>query len=228
MVQNRNSVFLILLVILSISCKKQADPELPEEGKLYFPLDIGKYVIYNVAEINIDAPVSRFDTTRYQLKQINQSVFIDNTGQPCIRVERYWRTADTLPWVIKDVWYHYLGEQNAQTVEENQRYIRLVFPMTETSVWNGNAYNQIGQWNYLYENINQPLTLNNQSLSQTVLVRQRDYANFIEKQDCFEIYAKEIGLVKKQYVDIEIINGDSTQVNRGYMLFQNLISYGVE
>lgn len=220
-------LFILIGLFMLFSCKKE-DGEMPEDGYNYFPLDVGLYTVFNVVEIDIDAAVSRYDTSRYQLKEKLHSVYTDNTGTPCIRVERYKRVSDSLSWQISDVWYFYRNERNAQKVEENMRYIRLVFPLDPNVIWNGNAMNTLESWDYRYENIGVAATINSLDFPQTLKVNQRFNFNFVEYENCWEMYAPGVGLISKQYVVTDILGGDSTQIQNGKLLFQSISEYGVE
>ncbi|HRE74381.1 MAG TPA: hypothetical protein PK798_11140 [Flavobacteriales bacterium] len=224
----RNKLLLFSLLLALSACRREEDPALSDLGYSYFPLEVGKYVIYSVTEIDVDAPISRFDTTRYQIKEKLESVFTDNAGQPCIRVERYRRPTPANPWVINDVWYFYRNERNAQKVEENERFIRLSFPINYDARWNGNAFLPADEWIYRYENIGVSYSNPYQTFSKTVEVNQRFRYNFVEYENCREIYADGIGMVYKQYIVTTINNGDSTSINRGKLLHQYAIDYGLE
>lgn len=222
-----NKILLLVLLLFLGACRKE-DPESIPSGQNYFPVDVGRYSIYSVTEIEIDAAVSRYDTSRYFLKEKLHSVFTDNAGEPCIRVERFWRNADTLPWVIKDVWYFYRNERNAQKVEENIRYIRMAFPVYETTVWNGNAMNTLDSRIYSYGSVGIPYSVGSLNFSTTVQIDHQSSFNNLVNKNGFEIYAEGIGMISKRDVDCEILGGDSTNVQRGIMLFQSIIEYGVE
>ena len=75
-------------------------------------------------------------------------MYIDDNDKEVIRIERYYRDTDTNSWVIKDVWHAQIVNATAQKIEENIRYIKLVFPSEIGKSWDGNAFNTIDYQEY--------------------------------------------------------------------------------
>ena len=227
MVQNKKYLFILLAAFFLNACKK-SDDSVPEYGYDYFPIEVGKFVIYTVTEINIDQAVSVNDTSTYFLKEKIESQFIDNQGRPSLRIERYWRVSDTLPWTIKDIWYSTRTSSIAEKTEENVRYIKLAFPVKEEQSWNGNNYNLLNEWEYSYTIIDQAASIGTLSFNKIIKVEQRNNVNFVEYEKAWEVYAEGVGLVNKRFVDLDINNGDSTDIRIGTILYQQAIAYGSE
>ena len=82
----------------------------------YYPVEQGHWVSYQVQEINFVDNDS--DTLNYQLMEVMGDEFVDDAGLVAIRVERYWRTSDTLQWAIKDVWVTHKLQRRA---DKNRR-----------------------------------------------------------------------------------------------------------
>lgn len=223
----RLSKYLIWFSFLLFSCKKQDNTPI-DQGYGYFPTEVGRYAIYEVMEINIDQAVSVNDTVTYQLKEKIESQFIDNQGRPSLRIERYSRLSDTLPWVIKDVWYATKTTTIVEKIEENVRYIKLAFPVKESQSWNGNNFTTLPAWNYQYSQIGSSFSVGALNFGNTVKVIQRDNFNFIEYEKAWEVYADGVGLIKKQFKDLDINNGDSTNIRLGTILYQHILHYGTE
>lgn len=223
----RISLIVLIFSGLMYSCRKEDQPVV-KMGYDYFPIEVGRFITYEVTEINIDQAVSVNDTVTYQLKEKIESQFIDNQGRPSLRIERYSRLNDTLPWVIKDVWYATRTASIAEKVEENERYIKLAFPVKEDQSWNGNNFNILPAWEYTYSDIGVAKTIASLNFEKTVTVQQRNNVNFIEFEKAWEIYAEGIGLIKKQFVDLDLNNGDTTNIRLGIILYQEIRTYGME
>ena len=208
---------LVLLAIFSASCRKDKPVHI-DFGYGYFPAQQGLYVIYDVDSTVYDP--FRNDTVyyKYQLKEVRESVFNDNEGRPSLRVERYVRNFsanhpyDSLPWRLKNVWYETLTASHAERMEENQRYVRMVFPVNNLSYWNGNAQNSQGDWEYQYQNINQPMDLQVLHFDSTATVIQKDETNLLNRRYYKEVYAKNIGLISRQIIDVYDTKIDATPV----------------
>ena len=129
-----------MMLLLTLACKKEKKAEAVDLGYTYFPTEIGQYVIYQVDSISYNDffnPV-KIDTTHFQLKELVQSHFTDNEGRESDRLERYVRKNDSLPWVLRDVWYQTRTSTKAEKVEENVRFVKLIFPVEVNQKWNGN------------------------------------------------------------------------------------------
>jgi hypothetical protein len=133
------------------SCKKD-EPVYVDAGYDYFPVKIGHTLIYDVDSIVYDdffVP-TRIDTFRFQIREVIESQFTDNSGKPALRIERFKRTNDTLNWNIANVWVANLTATTAERVENNTRYLKLVFAARAGRTWDGNTYNTDDEQIYEY------------------------------------------------------------------------------
>lgn len=191
------------LVLIFAACKKDSAITI-DNGYAYFPDQVGHYVIYDVDSIVHNDFTKSVDTFRFQVKEHFESEFYDNSGRPTLRIERYKRTyPDTsAPWTLSDVWSANLTESRAERTEENQRFIKLIFPVNQKRGWNGNAYNTMDEWEYKYTSVDVPSTLRNLTFDSTLTVKQIDFENLINKKYYIEMYAKNVGLIYKETIDV--------------------------
>lgn len=209
----------IILLLFATSCEKQGEAE--DFYYDYFPIEIGRYVVYDVDETIYDLQTT---SEQYQIKELIESEFTDNLGRPSLRVERYKRATDADDWEIKDVWYFTRTASNAEKVEENVRYVKLSFPVRNYQEWDGNIYNTENEWLYYYDSIGDDRTINGLNFDKTIKVVQRDNSNLIEQEEAYEIYAKNIGLIYRKLIDLDFNNSQIT----GRELSQTVIGYGKE
>jgi hypothetical protein len=201
-------VFFVVFTIGFFACKKDASDPL-DLGYNYFPDDVGRYVVYNVDSFYYDDFNNRIDTTKFQLKEKIQSIFTDNQGRPAIRLERYVKYFnDTVPyasmsWQLRNVWTETKTKTTAEKVEENVRYVKLVFPVNETQRWDGNAQNTLGEETYKYNFFGFPRTVGNIHFDSVLQVDQQNEENLLTKKYYIEKYAKNVGLIYKQIIDVE-------------------------
>lgn len=213
----KNIVFIISLLSL-ISCKEKfSEPE--DFGYEYYPSKVGTWVTYDVTDTQYDVQVI---TEIYQLKELIESETVDNLGRPSLRIVRYWRKTENDPWEIKDVWLSTVTKSTAEKTEENQKYIKMTFPVRKYQTWDGNAYNDYEEWDYYYDSISEPRIVNNISFDETVKIVQAENFNLIQEQDAYEIYAKNIGLIYRKLINLEYQNDITT----GRILYQTLTGYG--
>jgi len=194
--------------LVFLSCKKESQPTPLFMGYDYFPTRVGHYVIYQCDSIVVDPfniRIPPFDTFTYQIKEVIDSVFLNNQGQPTMRIVRYKRTNDSTPWTniltSEKVWTGNLFSNLAKRQEDNYVYVKLVFPMSLNETWNGNVYNTIGQWNYQYTTLNTPATINGIRFDSTLTVFQIKDSSLLNYQYYMEQYATGVGLIYKKVID---------------------------
>lgn len=229
------AVILYLLLVLGISCKKTTTSGSIDLGYDYFPNRAGNYVIYEVDSLYYNDFTSKIDTFKFQIKEKIASSYIDLSGRPTQRIERFYRKSENDTWLLKDVWFANRTSNTAEKVEENIRFVKLVFPLKKGNSWNGNRFNNLGEQNYTLAQLHESMKLGNLNLDSTLYISQRLDSNLIEKKIAYEIYAKHVGLVYKK--DLSIADKDSVvnlnlplelRANSGFDVKYMAIEYGVE
>lgn len=230
-----NSFFICLIAVASAiiaSCKKDKNIEAPLDlGYNYYPTTTGKWVAYDVDSIVYDDFKKTIDTFHFQVKEVIESHFLDNSGRETERIERFHRKSDNEPWQLRDVWSSNRTATSAEKVEEDQRYVKLSFPLKKGRKWNGNAFNSFEEEEYKLENFDQPLKIGTLEFDSTLSVLQVADSNFIEKKFVKEIYAKNIGLIYKKYIHVSdndgSINGDlESRITTGVKYYYTINSFG--
>lgn len=212
---------LIVAVIGSLwSCAKE-DPAVIDLGYDYFPNKAGSYVIYAVDSTVYNSEQSIFS---YQLKEVISEEFVDDTGEPAVRVECFVRHFQTQPWILRSVCVQKRGSTNAERIINNQRTIILEFPMAEGGTWNGNAYNDRGPVTFKYSRLAKPVDIGILEFSNTVTVLQENINNLVNQRISREIYAKNVGNIYRYQKNTETQNN----VTVGYEVEYAAISYGFE
>ncbi|MBL4715359.1 MAG: hypothetical protein JKX95_01900 [Bacteroidia bacterium] len=205
----RKFVFPCILVFLFYSCKK--DPSTINLHYDYFPLKTGNWIIYNVDSIVYDDFEETIDTFSYQLKERVDSTFIDLEGDTAYVLYLFKRTADTLSWNIYKTWTAKLTSSTAEKVEDNLRFIKLAFPLSESNSWEGNSFFNssgddlecYGDWDFEYSNIHKRIDSLKKSFDSTVTILQVDDKPLTNKDYSIEIYAKDVGMVYKKHICLE-------------------------
>jgi len=224
-----NKLLIVCLIVgLSIvSCKKVIDDHVSSNHN-YFGLIDGRFVVYDVFEMHHDDAINVHDTVHYQLKTWIDSIYIDNEGRTNHQFKRFKRDNDSSSWVLTDVWTAIVNGNNAELVEENQRKVKLIFPIRLNGTWNPNAYNNLGEESSTYSRVHKSLSLNGYNFDSTSTVLQKDFFSLVDCRKQWEIYAANVGLVYKYYKDLEIENFDTLSVIKGEEVHYSLIEYGAE
>ena len=222
-----NITLAALIAILIVSCKK--DTNLTDFHEDYFPLNEGHFVVYDVVEINHDVDNAvQHDTMYYQLKTVIGDTVIDNLGRVARKYLRYTRVSSSDMWELKDVWTTILDGTLAELMEENQRIIKLVLPPTSNKKWNPNSFTVLPELEAYYVSIHKPKTLNSLVFDSTLTVEQEDFFSMVDYRRKYEVYAKNVGMVKKVFKDLIIAGFDKTNVQKGKELELTCTDFGVE
>lgn len=216
------SVLLVVAVLLFFvpSCNKKDNTDI-SYYRNYYPLALGHYVIYNVDSIQYrfsENPDTYFrDTIRYQLKEVLTDTFYDNENELNYRLELFRRTDTVSSFNLWKVWFVKSAEYNVQKIEDDIRFIKLVFPPTDGAEWGGNLYvptsdpyRVFRDWNYTFSNVHEPYTLNNLNFDSTVTVLQVDKEDLINKTLRKEVYAANVGMI---YQEWESLTKQKVQLN---------------
>ena len=202
-------LFLFILISSTYSCKKDKSRETVDMGYTYFPEKVGSFVVYDVDSFYYNDFSDHIDTFKFQLKEKTESVFLDNQNRPTLRIERYVRFYDpkkpysSIPWKIRNVWTANRTASTAERVEENVRFTKLIFPVSNSSSWNGNAQNTMSAINYSYLFVDLPRTIGKIAFDSVLQVNQQDETNLISKKFYIERYARHIGLTFKHVIDVQ-------------------------
>jgi hypothetical protein len=81
----------IFCLLLLFSCKKNRElEENPDLGYDYFPLNLGKYIEYDVdSTAYIQLPTADTIIAKYRIKEVIDSIFKDNQNRDTYRITRY-------------------------------------------------------------------------------------------------------------------------------------------
>lgn len=179
-----------------VACRNKTE-ETVDLGYNYFPVNTGHELLYDVDSIVYDDNTGNttIDTFNYQYREVITADVTDGAGRPSQLVERYFRDSDTGEWRRGNTWLLSRDAGSAQKVQENVRFVKLLFPLNDHKYWDGNAYNNRGSEQYTIEYFDQPSTVNGQNYERTLKVLQMEEVNAIEEIRRYEIYARDIGLI---------------------------------
>jgi len=212
---------LVILLFLQTCKKDEYETVNRNIGKTYFQAKIGSYSIFKVQEIIYDDFFNRIDTFKYQLIEVNDTIFDDNLGRKSMRIERSKRNNDTAKWKFLNVWYSNADNFMAERVEENKRLVKLSFPLAEDAVWNLNVFNTDNGLSLYYDFVHQKFPLNSIVYDSTLAVKSETIFNIVKEREYLEIYANHVGLIYRNQVNIDKNN----TIKRGYKYKQTLIKH---
>ena len=195
----------------------------------YFPIEEGRFIIYDVDSIYHSENDNNNDDSVYayhfQIKDKIDSTFIDLEGRANQIRLRYRRDNDTMQWELSDVWTQYLSSTSAYLTEDNIKYHKLSFPINSTASWNGNDSNTEEEEIYFYDYFHEGDVINSLSFDSTLSVIQIDENNYVETIFGNEKYAAGVGMIYKERNDLGKTNG---QVVKGLEYRMVVVDYGKE
>jgi len=210
---------LSLMVLVVYSCSEKKEETVPELGTLYFPLQSGLERIYLVDSLAYDNNTGStiIDTFQYYYKEQIGTSFTNDAGEVGYFISRYYADTPEGNWKPTFRWTAYQNQLLAKQVEDNQVFVKQVYPLNATKNWDGNMYNNIGEQRFRVIAFEAPYG----NYANTVLIQHQNDSNFIELIRKEERYAKGIGLV---YFKFDSIN---TQVSgsRGFRKRYTLIKH---
>jgi hypothetical protein len=216
-------IVVLTYIIALVACTQQTEPDAVDLGYAFFPSQIGATWIYHVDSLVYDdnSGFTTIDTFEYQYKEQITGTYINGSGKTEQLVSRYIKKVDTLNWEQLNTYTLLKTDLNAQKTIENIRFVKLVFPLTLNKKWDGNAYNSLGNEEYVVSTFNTSQTIGSSIYDNTLTVIQKNEDNAVEEIKRAEIYARNIGLV---YLVSDSIN---TQVggSRGFRYRLTLTSY---
>lgn len=223
---SRSILLLLLLAIFVQSCKKDDDetPVALYTGQNYYPDEIGIERTYLVDSIAWDEFTNTIDTFRYYYREVIASHYTDNSGRKTQRIERFLFDSTAGNWVIWRVVAANVTSGTAELLDDNIRYLRLVFPPSLNTSWNGNVHNTLDPLTYKITAVHEPETTPFLQFDSTLTVVQQDDFTLIYDRYAEERYAANCGLYYRYQKDVET-NPSNLQIISGFIYTCRLISF---
>lgn len=206
----------VLLPIIFYSCRKSDSKSYPGDyTRGYFPLQFGKYVVYDLDSIIWDDFQCVRSQFQYQMRYTVADTFRDNENRLSYRMDVHIRRNDTAIWRTHRVVYLTPTATSLEYVEANVRFIKMVFPVSNGTYWLGNAmipafdadYQYFQDWEYRYSKIGETFSTGKAEFPNTVTINQVDRqindpelqpGAYAEKTYGKEVYAFDVGMVYRE------------------------------
>lgn len=229
----------IVATVVFTGCSK-TDTLVSAKLSDFAPMVVGKYIVYNLDSTKYINFGTKDTVISYQVKYQVDAAVVDNLNRPAYRVFRFIRKTATDSWQPDNTFMVVNTGSLVEFVEDNMRFVKLKQPLTNNFSWKGNAFidtysadsevKYLDDWDYTYENVNQPYTVGTTTLDSTITVNQRnetlnDPTNpniYSEVNISNETYAKHIGMIYRFFIHREY-QPPTPGGNPGYAL-----GYGVK
>ncbi|WP_420148385.1 hypothetical protein [Spirosoma sp.] len=202
-------------------------------GYDYFPLETGRYVIYDIQEqqyvINNGTPVNR----TYQLKEVVGKSYTNVMGQTAYRLMRYRRSAENQPWQADSMWSAHAINNEAIRTENGRDFIKILFPVRNLLTWDGNQRNGVDADEYQIRNVGHTYYVSGKQFNETATVVEQDDSTLTSQDKRVTVYAREVGLIYKERIQIQFCTATPactgrSQIEYGIRQVYRINTYGKE
>ena len=226
-------IIIALLILIIGSCKKENEVLMHERIREFYPIEVGNSIIYQLDSTVFINFGSEKVVHSYIIKDEVDSMITDNLGRNSFKIKRDIRNSiDTTKWDHLMSYLITYDSLRVELIKDNQRYLIMIDPIKNNIEWNGNSYintisnpelQYLDQWKYYYSDVNMPFTINDITYPETLTIVQRDDVigdttnkdYYFEVNYSKEVYAKEIGLIHKEFLH-EAWQPANSNSNTGY------------
>lgn len=212
--------FLLLAFTLTValfSCKKADDkPAAPKASQEYYPLQKGKWVIYDVDSTIWDDVLCIKRFYHYQIRHTVADTFTDDKGRLSYRMETAIRKRVQDDWTQHQSFYVTNTEVTLEMNYDRLTYVKMIYPIVENETWKGNVniltkdpiYNFYENWDYKYQYVKYPFNTGFKVFDNTVTIEHIDAATsdpelypevYASRTRSKEVFASGVGMVFREY-----------------------------
>ena len=215
-------LFAAIMLLGMYSCKKSTEELKTVPLTDYAPMVVGKYITYQLDSLVFTNFGTIAEVHNYQVKVQVDALTTDALGRPAYRLFRFIKYNGSPNWIPDNTFWAIHTGNTYEFIENNLRFLKLMQPVREGFSWKGNVYidtrsantdfRYMDDLDYVYENVNQPATVGSFTFDSTITVNQREDSlglpiipetQYAEKTLAKEIYAKNIGLVYRNFLHWE-------------------------
>lgn len=212
------NILLIFVLGFTFFVSCNTDPNVEylsiDYGYDYYPVEVGKYIIYDVDSITYDPTQSAtsIDTTTYQVKEEVVDSTIDNAGRVMYIIHYSTRNSIGEDWTLENVYTTVVDDFRVERTEDNLRFVKMLFPSRVDLTWDGNqlfadenfiitvrgeTLEIFKNWSSVTKEKGTSEAIGGLNFDDILTIQHADNENFIEKRLVEEKYARGVGLVSK-------------------------------
>ncbi|HVD97052.1 MAG TPA: hypothetical protein VNB90_02535 [Cytophagaceae bacterium] len=182
--------------LLFFACKKEDNPSADELGYSYYPINVGDYSTFDVVDSSFQG-VGNTIVTKYQIKEeLHDPITVSEETR--YEIYRYYKN-DGNDWndYPDSVWTVFNPGNRILRVQNNVRFVKLVFPFQVNKQWDGNISDTINDPlnYYTMTEVRRPFKYDNTNYPQTVSVVEQKDSSGVSSNYTVAVYAKDYGLV---------------------------------
>jgi len=220
----------LIVLVISESCEKNSKEPVNEYD--YFPLQIGRYQIYDVKEETYSSGNTNPVISTYQEKDEIERVSTDSQGFSTYIFSRSKRNNSSEYWLKVKEFSVTQYPDKLLTLIDNQTFFSLVFPIDGNITWNGNIYNNLDKQDYRYEDIDKPGEIGTLTFDKTLTVVERKDTSIIDRYVGIKQYGLGVGLISDDQTAYEYCQDDdcigSEIIESGTHKTRKIIEFGIK
>lgn len=196
--------FSLVLTLVLAGCSKTKTVEIDPKTD-YFPLETGHTVVYDVDSV-IYSPLYNTgkDTFYWEIRETITDSYEDLAGRTIYRFERSQRKPGEVSFRSQLIGIRLIDGTRAEQMEDNLRFVPLVFPPAEGTTWDGNSYLTITDsmafyedWSYTVLEEGVPANINGLDFSETTTVQEVEQEDLLTYRNSTATYGRGAGLVER-------------------------------
>lgn len=219
MQRDEKHLLLFLCAVLALAlpfCKKKNEHLSLIPVTEYYPLEVGKYIIYKMDSMVFENYGIERRILSRQVRDLVDAEITDNNNRKSYRIRRMMRNANgTGEWVDNSTFMVTPLANSIEIVDNNLRFIKLKAPVRDSASWRGNSYiNAVDDlqfmdyWDYKFQDVGRQFTVPAGVVENSATVRYFSAVSnpiiFPGKQAdstySLEVYGQGIGLIYKDFV----------------------------
>jgi hypothetical protein len=243
MIMIRYFILVLSLLFVLGACTTEPDPYLPADDENFYPLELGKYWVYEVDSIIFRPEITvEVDSVQLWMREEIVDTILDNSGNTLFVVEQSERYNLTDPWEFKQLLTVGLLNNQIIRTENNLRFIKMVFPIQLFQQWDGNIFidpttivrvggetiEMFKDWSYSTIAEGESINIEGENYEDVITIAPSQSENLIELRKVEEQYANNIGLISRtlEILDTQIIDpalGWQDKAEKGFIVRQLLV-----
>lgn len=220
--------YLILLVLALLfalsSCRKNRTEVAVDHSSYYLPLNIGTTWIYQMDSIVYYGTGAEPDTFKYQVKHEIVDTYEGASGDPVYTFNISSRKDTNYQWRFERAFSISNGNTDVIKSDFDRQTLILSKPLSLDKLWNGNLYNTGYNEDYYVTKIHEAGTVGQFNFDSTLTIEQEEQYNLVNHYRGSTMYAKNIGLVFKEYERLSNLTDPGKITGVTYSL--TLIAFG--
>ena len=200
--ENLRRISFLLLFIATFSCSKEKIAS-QSDGD-YLPLIPGNFSEFDVEKTKFTLSALP-EIQQFTIRQVIADSFRDVSNQLVYKSE-YYSLDNKSAWKMDSIVPVWRTFDKTMCQENGQVIVKMIFPLANEMVWNGNWYNAMSEKMFRVKDLGKPFNAGNIVFPKTVTIIRQDDSTLLSKNKYIEIYAMNVGLIFTEKIFVQYCN----------------------